>query len=224
MRLGYHFAASGTSVAARVGNGILWKTDGSGAARPAQGGELTKPAALPARNAKSYQLFLNQILRRESGFTLVYYRTTIPSPNPYDNEGHLKPGPFTTDTLERLAAYANYYVLPRTVNLLAGYAYARDRLDEPALAPQVSSSRGWFGEVDYFAIPQKLAVGARYDRFDPSRKLDHNGLYALSAFANYMLIDGLQVIGEYQHKAAEAGSAPGSNDDDQVQIKFVLIF
>jgi hypothetical protein len=224
--LGYYFARTGTTVTARIGNGILWKEDGSGAGEPAQGGELNKLTALPADDEKSYQLVVNQFVRDDSGLTLYYYLTRVPSPNPFDADGNLLPGPFTEQRVERFAAYGNFYVLPEKLNLLVGFGTGSDDLDDPIAGDLVGDSRGYFGEVDYFAIPQVLAAGLRYDTFDPQRDIDHNSQDAITVFANYRpsTRGGLQFIGEYQHKTTEAGALPGENDDDQFLLRIIFIY
>lgn len=221
VEVGYYLAKSGTSITGSVGNGILWKEDGSGQGEPAQGGDLSKSGGLPSQDAKSYRLNLTQFINDESSVTLFYYTTEVPSPNPFGADGTPLPGPFTQDRIERVAAYANYYVLPKKLNLLAGYAQGSDDLDDPALAPTVGDSDGWFGEVDWFPV-ENLAVGARYDKFDPSDNVDHNSQDAWSVFANYRAIAGLQFVGEYQQKKTEAGATPGENSDDQFQLRVVF--
>ena len=215
---GYYSAISGTSIAARIGNGILWTEDGE--AEGAQGGALSKDPSLPASNSKSYQLVLNQILLKESGVTAYYYRTSVPSPNPVANP---PPAALTTDTLERMTLYANAYVWPKTVNLLAGYGWGEDRLDDPTLNPDAGKSRGWFGQVDYFPIEHELALGVRYDVLDPSKNVDRNSVNAIAAFANWMPRPGLQVLCEYRRTSTEAGATPGEDKDDRLQLLFTFI-
>lgn len=161
LEVGYYFAKTGLNVSARIGNGILWKEDGSGKAEPAQGGNLVKPTDLPGSGQKSYELVLNQMIGKESGVTAYYYTTKIPADttttgNPYLDDGSLAGGALTLVQLDRLALYANYYVVPKKLNLLVGYGSGKDTAD--AVLSEVKSD-GYFGEVDYFVDAGKLAVG-----------------------------------------------------------------
>lgn len=222
LEVGYYFATTGTSLSAAVGNGILWKEDGSGTGEPAQGGDLVQRRDLPAGDAESFRLVFNQFLNDESSITLIYYETAIPSPNPYDANGNELPGPFTQDSLDRLAVYVNYYLVPKTVNLSVGYGTGSDRLDDPSLAPTVGDSSGYFSEIDWFPIEGVLAVGARYDAFDPSDAVDRDNLAAWSVFANCRVVEGLQVVGEFQRMRTEAGATPGENVDDRLAIRVIF--
>ena len=221
LEVGYYFAKTGTNVSARIGNGILWKEDGSGVAEPAQGGNLVKPTTLPGSDQKSYEVVLNQMIGKESGFTAYYYTTKIPvdtiTGNPYATGAV---GPYTLVQLERLALYANYYVLPKKLNLLVGYGSGNDTPD--AVRSDVKSN-GYFGEVDYFVTEGKLAVGGRYDIFDPSTSVDQNKLNAVSLFANWTPVKGLQLIGEYKTQETEKGAA-GTNKDNTFQLLGIFIF
>jgi hypothetical protein len=225
LEFGYYFAKMGTNVSARIGNGIIWKEDGSGEAEPAQGGKLVKPAAFGGSDEKSYQLVVNQMIGKESGFTAYYYTTKIPADttttgNPYDSTGAVVGGPYTIVKLERLALYANYYVVPKKLNLLAGYGSGKD--NAKAVLADVKSN-GYFGEVDYIVAENKLAVGGRYDIFDPSTSVDLNKVNAISVFANWTPVKGLQLIGEYKMQETEKG-ALGTNKDNTLQLLGIFIF
>jgi hypothetical protein len=225
LEIGYYFAKMGTNISARLGNGILWKENGSGVAEPAQGGNLVKPAAFGGVDQKSYELVLNQIIGKESGFTVYYYTTAIPGDttttgNPYDSTGAVVGGPYTIIKLDRLALYANYYVLPKKLDLLVGYGSGKDT---PDAVLSVVKSNGYYGEVDYFAVENLLAVGARYDNFDPSTSVDHNKVNAISVFANWTPVKGLQLIGEYQ-QAEKEQVAGGKNTDSAFQLLAIFIF
>lgn len=221
LEVGYHFAKTGTSIAARLSNGILWKEDGSGDAEPAQGGGLVKGRNTPGWNDKSYQLFLNQFINNESSVTLYYYSGVVPYPNPYTEPA---PASTTRDTFQRFAAYANYFVLPGKVNLLAGYAYGHDSLDDSSVAgaSKVGNSHGYFGEINYHASP-KLAFAARYDFYDPSNKADNNNQTAFTVSGNYYIWHGLQLIADYQHKETEQ-TAGGKNKDNQLVARLIFIW
>ena len=223
---GYHSVKIGTSISARISNGLIWKEDGSGTAEPAQGGALAKPSK-PGQKDKSYQIVLNQIVNKESGFTLYYYRGTVPFPNLYDvaAPGVIVVQPYTKDTFNRLALYANWFAVPKKLNLLTGYGSGKDSLDDSTVTggANVGKSSGYFAEVDYQVTENNLAVGARYDVFDPSKKVDHNSLDAVSVFTNYTPVEHLQLIGEYSQKKTEQ-TAGGENKDHQFAVNFIFIF
>ncbi len=215
---GYHSVKTGTSISARIGNGIVWNEAGD-AAEPAQGGALKKADA-PGKQDKSYQIVLNQIVRKESGFTAYYYRGTVPFPAP-----NPVPANITKDTFHRLAAYANWFAVPKKVNLLAGYGYGKDSLADSNVTggADVGKSSGYFAEADYHVTENRLALGARYDGFDPSNKVTHNNQKMFGLFANYTPVEHLQFIGEYSQKKTEQ-TAGGENKDNQFAVNFIFIF
>ncbi|HEY6012119.1 MAG TPA: hypothetical protein VIX18_11685, partial [Nitrospirota bacterium] len=112
LEAGYHLAKSGTSIAARVSNGIMWKGDGSGAAEPAQGGALVKSEGgnTLGVNRKNYQVFLNQFITDTSAISLSYYYGVVPF---VDVNEFAAPPENTLDTFSRAAAYANFWVVPQ---------------------------------------------------------------------------------------------------------------
>jgi hypothetical protein len=230
---GYHFAASGTSISARISNGILWKGDGSGVAEPAQGGGLVKTEGgnTLATDRKNFQVFVNQFITPESAISLYYYRGVVPFVDP--NE-FTTPPPNTLDTFTRYVAYANFWAVPSLVNLLGGYEYGRDSLDDASInvtgtegaartfnGANVGKNWGYFGEVNVHPAAQ-LALAARYDYFDPSKKVKRNDMWAGTLSANYYWPNGLQFIADYQKKRTLASA--GRNDDDLYQLRMIFIW
>ena len=234
---GYYWPKTGTNLSARISNGVIWKGDPKSAtdhADPAQGGALTKASNGPGVNHKNWQINLNQYINKDSGFSIYYYRGEIPFGDTNVDQT------FTTNTFSRLAGYANWYVLPKKLNLLAGGLYGRDSLDDPSLTgtilgvnggadttvkgTAVGRSGGYFLEADYHAIENKLAFGARYDFFDPSKNVAHNSQKAVSIFANYHPLDNLQLIADLVHKTTEAGTTSGDNKDNQALIRLIFIY
>jgi hypothetical protein len=220
---GHHSVTTGTSIAVRIGNGIIWKEDGSGKAEPAQGGGVSKAEDAPGKKDKSFQIVVNQIIGKESGAGLYYYRGSVPYPNLYNSDGSAATGPFTKDTFDRLALYGNAFVVPKTLNLLAGYGRGKDSLDDTSLGTNVDKSSGYFVEADYHVKENYLAFGARYDTFDPSNKVDHNDQNMFAVFANYTPVRHLQLITELSHKKTEL-TAGGENKDKQLQLLGIFIF
>lgn len=231
---GVHVATTGTSISARISNGIIWKEDGSGVAEPAQGGGLSKNPNQLASDRKNYQVFINQFITDTSSISLYWYHGIVPfvDPNLAGTTGN------TLDTFNRYAAYANFWVVPNFVNLLGGYEYGRDSLDNGNLitsgtdaegnahnfnASRVGKDSGYFGEIDVHPS-SKLALGARYDQFDPSSSVHNNSLYAYTGFFNYYITNGLQFITDYQHKETQQGAAGGRNTDKQLLARLILIW
>ncbi len=234
VEVGYHIGASGTSIAGRLSNGIMWKGDQSGNAEPAQGGALSKTenGNTLGVDRKNYQFFLNQFFARESAVTLYYYRGVIPF---VDTSLDTISGN-TLETFTRYAAYANFWVVPSKVNLLAGYAMGKDSPDDGTLvatgvtedgtvrtfnAANAGKSKGAFGEVDFHASP-KVAFAGRYDTFDPSDKTGRDKLTAETVSANWYIVSGLQLIADYQHKDTE--KTAGKTKDDLYQARMIFIW
>lgn len=232
--VGYHMGTTGTSIAARISNGIMWKGDQSGNAEPAQGGALVKTenGNTLATDRKDYQVFVNQFITDDAAVSLYYYWGIIPF---VDTSLTAITGN-TLDTFSRFAAYANYWAVPNTVNILAGYEMGHDSLDNGSLVAtgltdagatktfngaQVGNNKGYFGEVDFHASPI-LAFSLRYDSFDPSDNVGNNTQTATSLAANYYITSGLQVIADYQHKETEV--AAGKNKDDLYQARMIFIW
>jgi hypothetical protein len=221
LELGYYLAKTGTTIQARISNGVFWNDEAGKLIDPAQGGEFAKGKYEPGWNDPSYELFLNQIILNESGISAYWYRGVIPFPDPgLDVET-------TRDTFNRYAVYANAFVWPSKVNLLAGYEYGHDSLKDNNVTghTNLGDTWGWFGEVDYHAT-DKLAFAARYDFFNPSdsNALAHNNnADAYTVSANYRIWNGLQMIADYQHKEQNQTSS-GSNKDDKVQVRMIFIF
>lgn len=236
LEAGYYWPKTGTNLSARISNGVIWKTDSSGKitdhADPAQGGSLTKNTAAPNSNTKNWQVVLNQYFNQDSGFTLYYYKGQIPWPDTSANDG-----PYTTDTYSRLAAYVNWFALPK-LNLLAGFMSGKDSLGNPNIntsaaltgttstqnSTKVGNTNGYFLETDYHAVAEKLAFGARYDVFDPSKSVDRNTQKSASIFVNYHVLPNVQVIADLVHKTTEAGATSGNNTDNQFLVRGIFIF
>jgi len=237
--VGYYWPQTGTNLSARISNGVIWKGDpksGTDHADPAQGGALTKDPNAPGTNSKNWQIVLNQYVNKDSGFELYYYSGVIPFGDTTDPAN----ATFTTNTFSRLAAYANWYVMPKKLNLLAGWLAAKDSLADPTLTASilganggasstvngsaVGKSGGYFIEADYEVTETQLAFGGRYDSFDPSKNVDHNSQTATSVFVNYKPQANLQLIGDLTHKTTQAGATAGDNTANQLLARLIFIF
>jgi hypothetical protein len=218
LEVGYHLGISGTSISARISNGVMWKGDASGNAEPAQGGALVKSEGgnTLGLNRKNYQLFVNQFITHDAAVSLYYYSGTLPALDP-----NTAPAANTLNSFTRTTAYANFWVVPSMVNLEAGYGEGKESPDDSTLSPNAGKSKGVFGEVDLHAIPS-LAIAVRYDEFDPSDKTSNDKITAETLAANYYITSGLQVIAEYQHKETE--KTAGKNKDDNVEARMIFIW
>lgn len=216
---GYYLLPTGTALSLNLWNGIIWKEDGSGTAEPAQGGGITKKQGQPGANDKDFQAVLTQIFPNEAGATLYYYHGVVPFPDP--NVAAVT----TRDTFNRVTAYGNYWVLPKTINLLAGFGYGSDSLGNYSLAgaANVGKSKGYFVEANYHLRLNDLGVAARYDWFDPSNRVGHNSQRAYTVALNVPSNIGLQGMLEYQHKDTEQ-TAGGKNKTDQATARVIFIW
>ncbi len=226
VEVGYNLARTGTSVAGRISNGIIWKEDGSGKAEPAQGGALTKTKNRPAWNDKNFQIFANQFITDNSAVSVYYYYGVVPFPDP----NYAFTTTTTRDRFHRFAIYANYWPVADKLNLLTGYSYGYDDLENKTIkstdgkydGTKVGNSQGAFGEVDFHVSPQ-FAIGGRYDFYDPARRVNNNNQNAFTLMANYYISHGLQVIADYQHKDTDLVSG-GSNKDDTFLARLIFIW
>lgn len=238
--LGYYLPKTGTTVALRTGQGVIWKADAKNAADladPAQGGALMKTSPgypKTGLNDMSYQAFLNQTFNNDSGFSVYYYQTTTPYPNPYGNSYAFltttgdAPTTFTSDSFNRLAVYANWFAIPNMLNLMGGYMWGNDSIDDKSIdknAAQSGKSYGYYGEVNYHIIENKLAAGYRYDYFNPAQ--DASASYAQTAstvFVNYLGFQHLNLIGDYQTKDSDQGAGKPKKTDNQFLMNLIFIF
>lgn len=219
LEIGYYYAKMGTTIQVDMMNGIIWKEDGSGKAEPAQGGALTKERGLPGWNSKDFQIFFNQFITQESSISIHYYHGIVPYPDPNVFDTVMK------DTFQRVTFYGNYWVVSEHLNLLAGYGFGHDSLEDPTILDvnNVGDSDGFFIEADVHAS-DNFALGARYDFFDPSDKVDNNNQNAFGAFANLYLLDGLQFIMDYQHKEIEQPPLDQKKKTDTFEIRLIYIW
>ena len=233
--VGYYWPATGTNVSARISNGVIWMPDGEKAvADPAQGGALTKDPNAPGYNQKNWQIVLNQYVNDDSGFSLYYYKGVIPFGDTVFRDGAGLPQTYTSNNFTRLALYANWFVIPKKLNLLIGGLSGNDTLDDTSLTgymrdgktvngKDVGKSGGYFVEADYHA-DNKLAMGIRHDAFDPSENIGHNTQYANSVFVNYHATTNVQLIADLVRKTTEAGMTVGENTDNQFVGRMIFIF
>jgi hypothetical protein len=234
--VGYYWPTTGTNLSARMSNGVIWKGDpksGTDHADPAQGGALTKNQNAPGANQKNWQIVLNQYVNDDSGFTLYYYKGVIPFGDTS------VPQTYTLNTFSRLAVYANWFVMPKKLNLLAGWLTGNDTLDDPSMTgtilgvnggpdttvngADVGKSGGYYVEADYH-VDNKLAFGIRHDVFDPSENIAHNTQTANSIFVNYQPVTNVQLIADLVRKTTEAGATAGDNTDNQFVGRLIFIF
>jgi len=208
---GYYFYKTGTNITGVVWNGL--RADGTAA----KGGSLTKESTSPTKNDKDFQMVVNQFVHGDDSVSLFYYHGYVPFP---------ATGTQTKDSYDRLAAYGNVYLIPDKVNAIGGYEYGHDALANASLVTggsTVGNSNGFFAGAQYFAIPEKLALALRYDQFDPSNKVGHNGMNSITASANIFFTHGLQLVTDYQHVNTDITDG-GKKTDDEVQARLIFIW
>ena len=215
----------GLSVSGTVFNGLVVKDDeGAYKAFPAAGGELQKSAGFKNKNAKDYQLFVNQVLKEDgSGISAYWYRGQIDLPKPGTAADDFSPAHSYGDTFGRWAIYGSWMIMPQ-VGVQAGYQQGSDHYlaNATSVSKGTFKSKGWFAEVDA-PINDGLTLGARYEMFDPSDRKDDNDRKRTMLFANVPLNDGFQVITEYFHQAAERHNLSDVKDDN-FQVRIIWIW
>ncbi len=112
------------------------------------------------------------------------------------------------------------------MTFLAGYGFGSDSLTDNALEEMygIGESHGFFFEVDIHPVEDKVAVGARYDFFDPLNKIDANEMKAFTVFANVYFVDGLQLIADFQHKDAEQPPAGLKKKSETFGLRLIPIW
>ncbi|MBZ5500634.1 MAG: hypothetical protein LAN59_00135 [Acidobacteriia bacterium] len=132
------------------------------------------------------------------------------------------------NNLDRVAAYASYpigkHFLP-----MGGVSYGRDSTpltyDLSGTGAAVTSlrhfdSKGAFAEGVYH-VGQYVTTGFRYDWFHPNFD-KHNTQWAVTPYVNIALLNGFQVIAEYQHRDFQLDLVHHrQNDTFQARLIFV---
>jgi len=209
----FGYSINNTFVRATLFNGIL------GSGEPNQGGNLTRGKTDPSWNNMDYQLTITHMLTGDGGGITGYLYSgkvdlntglTSPSPTLFQN------------SFMRYAIYASYPV--DKALLLGGYQKGQDDIFNTVLKTKGDSfnSNGFFGEVDY-AVQDQLWLGARYAQFTPAENKTDNKINALTAIVNYSFDNGLQLIGEYNHKTTDKG-VNLSQKDDNFQLRLIYIY
>lgn len=208
-----------TTLSLTVFNGILIHEEGGSLlADPAQGGAWTKQSSFKNYNTKDYQLFLNQILDENgSGLSLYYYSGTLDQPIPGTLPANFTAATSFENKYTRTAVYGSW-VPSLKLQFRAGYQVGKDTA---YLTGADYKSKGYYGEV-ISALNDRLTVGTRYDRFQPtdtSTNVDKSGL---TAYANIPFSDGFQMIAQYQNVSTQQGLLAGVNAPDKKENKFQL--
>ena len=231
LEVGYNMANTGTSIALRVSNGITEDGEPAQSIQTAGGDDFAKDSSITAHNDKSYSVVVNQFINDDSAVTLYYYRGNVPYTNTPESitlpSGggpvlYTPAGTYTKDTFSRFAAYANFWAMPDQLNLLAGYGWGKDDLDNSSLNTNMDKSKGYFVEADYHVSPT-LAFAARYDTWDPSNKTSDDKKKAYTLSANVFTMQGLQLITDYRHVKSDV-SGGGSDKDDSIEARMIYIW
>ncbi len=184
-----------TSIRASIFNGVELHRGKSGLrAYAAQGGPLTRDAALPSDNTPDWQVFVNQRLTKKGGsIGLQYYQGNLTLPtaapvNSFRNQFH------------RLAAYGSY-PLAKRLNVAGGFQHGRDERANG----QSFQHQGAFVEAST-PLTKLSEAGFRYDFFDPARNKVSNETNGLTTYANLWFKEQFRVVAEYQHRETTRGT------------------
>ncbi len=191
---------------------------------------MSKPAYSAAHNTPDFSANATYILHKNGGgISLLYYRGNISTPTSHidPSTGQILPGVNGAETdftdrstlfrnnFDRVAAYASYPVGERFLPM-GGFQWGRDTL--PTLAK--FDSKGAFGEAVFF-LSHYVTTGFRYDWFHPNTaKL--NTQWAVTPYLNISLLNGMQVIAEYQHRNFQL-SAMNHRQNDTFQARLIFI-
>ena len=186
-----------TSIRASVFNGVELHRGKNGLrAYSAQGGPLTRDAALPSDNTPDWQVFVNQRLTRKGGSVGLHYyqgNITLPTAAPVNS--------FRND-FHRLAAYASY-PLAKRLNVAGGYQQGRDERANG----QRFNNQGAFVEAST-PITKLSELGFRYDFYDPAHNRDRNETNGVTTYVNLWFKEQFRVVAEYQHRETTRGTSP----------------
>jgi hypothetical protein len=212
-----------TSASVSLFNGLfVEEEDGVLKAFPAGGGNLQKTAGFSEKNAKDWQLLLNQILKEDgSGASFYFYTGSMNVP--IDRAVAFTPANSFANRFYREAFYAAWRFLPK-LEVQGAFQIGQDHFYDATAgnADDTFTSQGAFGEVDV-ALNEHVTLGGRYDFFDPSTDVDNNGQMGATLFASLPMNDGLQGIAEYQHLQQQQ-SGNDDKKDDNVQLRLIWIF
>lgn len=209
----FGYSTDNTFIRGTLFNGILGSGD------PAQGGNLARVKTDPSWNSMDYQITITHMLTGDGGGITGY----LYSGNVDLNTGLAAPDPsLFQNSFMRYAIYASYPI--QNALLLAGYQKGQDDTFNATLKSKGDSfnSNGFFGEVDY-AFQDQLWFGVRYAQFTPAENKSNNKINALTASVNYSFDNGLQLIGEFNHKTTEQG-VNLSQKDDNFQLRLIYIY
>jgi len=210
VEVGFYSPKMGTTISANVWNGI------NSAGDAASGGSLTKDSTEPAYNDKDFQVFVNQFITDNAALSFYYYYGVVPFP---------ATGTQTKDKYQRFAFYGNFYPIKEKLNLIGGYEFGKDSLNNSTVVTggsNVGDNNGFFAGAEYF-VSEKNAFAVRYDNFDPSDEVGHNTVNAINLSYNISATHGLQFITDYQHKETDL-TAGGTNKDDTVLARVIFIW
>ncbi len=201
-----------TSVRASLFNGVeLHRKNGALRAYSAQGGPLTREAALPTNSTPDFQFFVNQKITRKGGnVALHYYQGNIALPTTTLPSGYFR------NSFRRIAAYGSY-PLAKRLNVAGGFQHGQDeRVNNTKF-----NSQGLFVEA---STPfNKLSeAGVRYDMFDPARGKARNETNGLTTYVNLWFKEQFRVVAEYQHRYTTRGTAP-SQTNNAFQMRLIFI-
>jgi hypothetical protein len=209
-----------TTLSLSVFTGLLvHEEDGKLIADPAQGGDWNKKSSFKNYNTKDIQLFFNQILSDNgSGISAYYYTGKLDQPLPGTAPDAFTAATSFENSYKRTALYGSW-VPTEKFRLLGGYQTGEDT--NPLGVTY--KSKGYFGEVSS-SINEKLTVGTRFDRFQPTDLVNSVDKKGITAYANMPFQDGWQMIAQVQKVDTDQGVGAATKKENKFQLRLIWIF
>jgi hypothetical protein len=196
---------------------------------------LSKRATSAAHSTPDFSTNVTYLLHPNGGgATFLYYHGNMSTPTAcFDGTkiGKIDPSTstvcggantdFTTrstqfrNNFDRVALFGSYPVGSHFLPM-AGFQWGQDT--NPDLTK--FDSKGWFGE-GAFPINDYVTAGVRYDWFHP-KVAALNSQWAVTPYVNVALLNGFQVIAEYQHRDFQL-DAVNHRNNDTIQMRVIFI-
>ena len=122
----------------------------------------------------------------------------------------------------RGALYVDWRLVPK-FEVQGAFQVGQDHFYDATAgnADDTFTSRGFFAEAD-LPVNERLALGGRYDWFDPSTDADDNLRSGVTIFANMPLNNGFQIISEYRRVMQQQATFDDkTNDNFQARLIWI---
>lgn len=187
-------------------------------------------------NNRDFLFFFNQLIGDRAGVSAEYLngktRFGDAGATPADEALTITAGAPAVDAAvpatwvnnyQRAALYANYYVIPDKLNLLAGYGVGKDHLPN-AVNKDYSdtfNNAGWYAEVES-KLHEHFTGAVRYDTFKPSTRAGSNRISAVT-FTAVAPFDWVKFLVDYQIKRTQRAAVKDTTDNI-VRAEWMIIF